>query len=137
VSNHDAFRTHEHLFDQQAQDALPLFDRGCFGTVLEAAKKLLEVFGQGNIRLSIEYFALQGVKLGAKRRLLLSKVWHAFAQLLKGHQLLLVALHQSSDRSRTATELNLQSGFLGRRGIRCSEITKTPVNLVSNQSRVC
>ena len=79
MSNHDALRIHEHLSDQQAQDSLPLFDRGRFGTVLEAPKKLLEVFGECNIRLMVERLGLQGLELGAKRRLFLSKIWHALA----------------------------------------------------------
>jgi len=58
---------------------LPLFDRGRFGTVLEASKKLLEVFGEGDIRFTVKRLGLHGIELGAKRRLFLSKIWHALA----------------------------------------------------------
>ncbi|MCK5361384.1 MAG: hypothetical protein KAR22_00365 [Gammaproteobacteria bacterium] len=58
---------------------MPLFDRGRCGTVLEAPEKLLEVFGECNVRLTVERLDLQGIELGAKRRLFLSKIWHALA----------------------------------------------------------
>jgi hypothetical protein len=58
---------------------LPLFDRGRFGAVMEAPKKFLEIFGKCNIRFTVERLGLQGIELGAKRRLFLSKIWHALA----------------------------------------------------------
>jgi hypothetical protein len=137
VPNHDALRAHEHLFHEQAQDSLSLLDRGCFGAVSEAPKKPLEVLRQRDVRLSIERFGLQCGELGAKRGLLLAKVGHASTQLSERHQLLLVRLHQSSLRSSTAAEFELQPGLLCRRGIRGSEITKTPVDLSANQPGIC
>src|SRR4029079_5823542 len=107
VADCDLVGADEHVFDEQAQDALAFGDGRCGGLAAQPGEEGFEVVGELEVDLPVGELAVEGVDLVEQAALAGAQLGHAGAELVEGDQLLLVGADEPGDRR----------GGLGQSGI--------------------
>src|SRR6478752_4131903 len=98
VADGDLVRADEHVFDEQAQDALAFGDGRCGGLAAQPGEEVFEVVGELEVDLPVGELAVQRVDLVVQAGLAGAQLGHAGAELVEGDQLLLVGADEPGDR---------------------------------------
>jgi hypothetical protein len=100
VPNDHGVGVHEHVSDDESDNALAFEDRGAGGRLAQPVAEAVECLGQLQIGLLADQPTVEGRDLPVQSLLPLSEFGHAPAQFVQRHQSLLVGHEQALDRGR-------------------------------------
>src|SRR6478672_2826100 len=136
VADGDLVGADEHVFDEQAQDALALGDGRCGGLAAQPGEEVFEVVGELEVDLPVGELAVEGVDLVVQAALAGAQLGHAGAELVEGDQLLLVGADEPGDRRGGLGQCGIETLALGGGGVDGAGLLEPLVDLVSDQGRV-
>src|SRR6185503_1783393 len=129
VADGDLVGADEHVFDEQAQDALALGDGRWGGLAAQPGEEVFEVVGELEVDLPVGELAVEGVDLVVQAAL-------AGAQLVEGDQLMLVGADEPGARRGGLGQSGIETLALGGGGVDGAGLLEPLVDLVSDQGRV-
>src|SRR6478672_64039 len=136
VADGDLVGADEHVFDEQAQDALAFGDGRCGGLAAQPGEEVFEVVGELEVDLPVGELAVEGVDLVVQAALAGAQLGHAGAELVEGDQLLLVGADEPGDRRGGLGQSGIETLALGGGGVDGAGLLEPLVDLVSDQGRV-